>query len=309
MKLLLIHLAFLGMVIPAPAKEAVATEAVKSESIDTTGKWEVEIPGTIRDGKPGSPSAPPVVPHFSARTSRTFRKNVVESPRMPGLPNVEGRIAVTVCKVVDPGLVPVPKPLPTLPPDDPAVQARLADYRDNDQGTELVLVSATVYDHSRTLLSIYPNGLAEGSVTCWSNIDFNVFSGVDSFRATDPNGEIREYHLVMGIGNEDSSQSAKIADSEYAAPQIPRLRDVSQGPAYVIVKGVDAGKKSLQTLGLIHKLYVKEGTRMEQAYRSRVAEERRLRAYYQANPPKPKDVVINYWRGKRPVNTAGEGQP
>ncbi len=156
----------------------------------------------------------------------------------------------------------------------------------------------------------------EDEVTAWSNLDLNHFSGTGSFLATGPNGETKDYALLMGIGNEDTDAMeelfSKNSPTYYTKPQIPKMRDVAAGPAFVIVDGKDSGSSALETLTLIHELYSREGSRMEQAYLSRVAEEKKLRAHYLAHPPKPKDVVINYWRGKRPENTknsTGEGYP
>lgn len=304
MKILPIHLVFVGLMV-----SAVGQDRAGSQAKATDVEWRLEIPGLISDGKPAPPPPPPVMPDFSVEGSRTFRKDVVEAPPMPGLPAVEGRISVTVRKVIDPGLPELPKPLPPLQPTDPAVIARLAEYAGKYRGTELLFVSATVYDHSRTFLRIYPNGRVKDEVTAWSNLDMNHFSGWGSYRAIGPNGEIKEFMLLMGIGNEDTGGMEKLFSKHghtYEKPEIPRMRDVSAGPAYVIVDGKDSGSEALETLAEIHELYSVEGARMERAFHSRVAEEKKLRAYYLANPPEPKDVVMNYWRGKRPETTAGE---
>lgn len=279
-----------------------------------TTNWEVEIPDQISDGKPQPNPLPPELPDFSVTETYTLRKDVVEAPPMPGLPPVEGRISVSVRKVVDPELPPLPEPPPPLPPDDAAVKAILKEFEESHKGTELVFLSATVYDQSRTLLRIYLSGGDGWEITAWSNIDFNHFSGFASYRTTSPEGEMSDVALLMGLGNIDTDRMNKLSAESgelFEMPRVPRLRDISEGPAYVIVEGKDTEGAALETLKQLHLLYEKEGTRMREAHLSRMAEEKKLRKHYLANPPKPKDVVLNYWRGKRPADAGlnGEAKP
>jgi hypothetical protein len=186
----------------------------------------------------------------------------------------------------------------------------LEEFSETHKGSELVFISATVYDHSRTLLRIYLSGGDGWEVTAWSNIDFNHFSGFSSYRTTSPGGETSDVALLMGLGNVDTERMSELSDGSELLdnPQPPRLRDVTEGPAYVVVDGNDSEGAALETLKQMHLLYEKEGTRMWEAHLSRVAEERKMREYYLANPPKPKDVVLNYWRGKRPASAGGNGE-
>ena len=294
---------FAGFCVPLQAQEKAPTKPTSEPS----GKWHVEISHEISDGKPAAPAPPAVAPEFQVKESRTIRKDVVESPPMPGLPPVQGRISMTVRKVVDPKLPPLPVALPSVFQDDPEMKARLEEFKEKYHRTELVFVSATVYDHSRTFLRILPNGQVEGEVTAWSNIDFNHFAGVGSYRATSPEGETMEFGLLMGLGNVDTANMEKLAakgGSAYEKTQIPRLPDIASGPAFVIVSGEDSKSEALDILSQIHELYTTEGSRMETAYLRRVAEEKKLRQFYEAHPPKPKDLVLNYWRGKSPAGAA-----
>lgn len=276
-----------------------------------TREWKVEIPERISDGKPQPARSRPILRNFKVMETRTLRRDVVEAPPMPGLPPVQGRISLSVRKVVDPGLAPLPEPPPPLPPDDAVTRAMLEESGENHKGTELVFLSATVYDHSRTLLRIHLSGEDGWQVTAWSNVDFNHFSGFSSYRTTSPEGEISDVALLMGLGNVETGRMKELYAGNSGLPdnpQAPRLRDVTKGPAYVIVDGNDSEGAASETLKQMHLLYAKEGNRMRVAHLSRVAEERKMREYYLAYPPKPKDVVINYWRGKRPSGAAGNGE-
>lgn len=304
-----VAIAFLGLLLQVAGQEK--TEATAGKK--TTRSWEVSIPEPSSDGKPATPSSPPGIPRLLVTESRTIWKDVVESPPMPGLPPVEGRISATVRKVVDPDLPELAKPLPPLSsPNDPEVQARIEEFREKNHGFKLNFVSATVYDHSRTFLRIYPIGTPDSEVTAWTNIDFNHFCGFTSFLVTAPDGTTKDYSILMGIGNEDTGGMEKFfskSDKTYKKPKIPRMRDVAGGPAFVIVDGKDSGSEALETLERIHEFYAKEGRRMKAAYLRHEIDYKKRYEYLRANPPKPKDVVLNYWRGKRPQNTRGEANP
>ena len=263
-------------------------------------QWDVEIPCPITDGTPSQPATKPAPIAFKVLRSRSTRMDVTESPEMAGLPPVSGTIKVKVQVVKDPKLPDPPPPLPALPPDDPAVIARLAELKEKYRGTELVFLSATVYDHNRTLLRIYPNGRVGDAVSAWSNLDFNHFSGFSNYRVKDgENGSLYDFGLLMGISGVDTRRSNKMAEArgiEYQGPEIPKMPDfVDAGPAFVLVEG---GKQSpaMDTLEQIHDLYRKEGVRMKEAYHAREKARADRKAYLLANPPKPEDIVIKFWQ-------------
>jgi hypothetical protein len=231
--------------------------------------------------------------------------DVTKAPEMPELPPITGTINVTVQVVKDPNLPEPPPPLPSLPPDDPVAAARLAELAEKHRGTELVFLSATVYNHKRTFLRIYPNGRTVDSVTAWSNLDFNHFSGFSTYRVKDAeDGTLYDFGLLMGIGSTDTKRWAELAAArgfEYKAPEIPEMPDLADGgPSFVIVEG-DATSPAMDTLEQIHDLYRKEGPRMEQAYHARVKAREERKAYLLANPPKPQDVNVCFWKRNRPV--------
>ena len=216
---------------------------------------------------------------------------------MPDLPPITGTINFTVQLVEDPNLQD-PPPLPALPPTDPAVLARLAELRKKYRATKLVFLSATVYDHNRTFLRIYPNGGLDQKVEAWSNLDFHHFSGFSTYRVKDAaDGTLYDFGLLMGIGGINTPRWKKIAAArgmKYKGPPIPEIPEVpdfaAAGPAFVVVEG-DKQSPAMDTLEQIHDLYRKEGARMEEAYHAREKARAERKAYLLANPPKPKDVT------------------
>jgi hypothetical protein len=289
MKLLSMFLVLLGGLMSLRGEEIAA-------------KWDVEIPGPITDGTPSAPAPKPEPIDFKVLNSRTKRMDVTEAPEMPDLPPITGTINVTVQIVEDPNLPDPPPPLPALPPDDPAVVTRLAELAEKYRGTELVFLSATVYDHNRTLLRIYPNGRVGDSVTAWSNLDFHHFSGFSTYRVKDAqDGTLHDFGLLMGIGGIDTRRWKEITEArgiEYKGPEIPEIREMTDlaagGPSFVVIEG-DAKSPAMDTLEQIHDLYRKEGVRMEEAYHAREEARAERKASLLANPPKPEHIVIKFW--------------
>lgn len=259
---------------------------------------DASIPGEISDGKPSPPVPPPGLPDFKIKSTVIREMDVVESPPMSGLPMVEGTITATVHVVEDPKL-PDPPP-PPAPPKNTKVNSRTADLGDTEW-SRMVFASATVYDHSRTLLRCHPNGNTKKTITVWSNLDFNHFCGFSTFEVKAADGSVRRYNLMMMVGNEDTQKRAALMarhDREYDAPEIPTLPDGN--PAYVI-EGTTPDASAVQLVEDLHQLYRNEGARMAGAYQARIKAEAEKRAYYLAHPPIPKDVILNFWEREHPV--------
>ena len=286
-----------------PLSAALLLAAGARDQDNSTQPWDVEIPGPITDGTLAAPAMKPVPIDFRILTSRTQRMEVSEAPEMSGLPPIKGTINLTVQRVADPGLADPPAPLPVLPPSDPLVIARMKQLRESYRGTELVLLSATVFDHSRTLLRIYPNGNVNGEITAWSNIDFSHFSGFSRYRVNNTDGTFCDYGLLMGIGNADTFRMRKRLAKyghDYNLPEIPELPDLAiSGPSFVVTGGQTDGRV-MDALAQVHDLYRKEGVRMEEAYHAREKANAERYAYLLKNPPVPDDIVIRFWQRDQP---------
>jgi hypothetical protein len=230
---------------------------------------------------------------FTVLASRTQRVRVVQAPPMDGLPPVTGTANLKVEMVKAPEL---PEPLESLAPlpvEDAAVVAQIQEFREEHRGDEFVVVCATVYDHTRTFLRIFPNGQTDQEVTVWSNIDFNHFTGVGSFRVTAADGTTRNIGLMMVLGNEPSVKDG--------APSLPDL--TKTGPSFLVTKG---NSEALEPIDRLHQLYRNEGERMKQAFFAREKALEAKKAALLANPPKPLDVTIRFWQ--RPEPAAQESQ-
>ncbi len=287
-----------------------------AQEIPTT--WNVEIPVPVSDGTPSPPPPKREPIDSSVKSSRTSRMAVTEAQEFLDLPPVTKMVNVTLQVLEEPELPDVIKPLEALTPEDPAVVERMSELSEAYEGTQLIFVSASVYDHNRTLVTIYPNGKEEGSITAWSNIDFNHFGGFSTFRVRDAvDGTPFDYGLIMGLGNEktqeaDKQETKTLSEEKTKAPE--SLRDLAvAGPSFVVVEGKNKGQAK-DTLEQIHDLYRKEGERLHAAFLAREKAEAERRAELIANPKQPQDILIQFWKRDKPSeqglkNLTKGGQP
>lgn len=266
---------------------------------ETTPKWDVSLPDPIVADTPVEPIEKPAQTPSRIISSHTVQKQVTEAAPMDGVPAVTGTINVTmeVAEAVD---LPIPQPLPPVPPTDPAVQAQLQELRQTYRESKIVFLSASVYDKSRTLLRIYPNGGVADEVSAWSNLDFNYFRNFSTYQVNHADGSTQEFYLLMGIGDIKAEVSQRLAErngQHYQAPVIPALPDLAaSGPAFQVIAG-NQESSAMDTLEQLHDLFRKEGDNMIAAYNAQQQAEAERRAELLANPPKPADVKIRYRKG------------
>ncbi len=238
-------------------------------------------------------------PDFEIESTQVKLIEVVEAPPMAGLPPVEGTMKLTVHSVADPR-IPDPTP-PVTQAQNPSAEEFPPEFLDSTQESHFASISATVYDNSRTLLTCNSNAGAGSEVTVWSNINFNHFSGIGNVEAKGADGKVRNYNLMMSIGNDTTDKLNKSG-----APAIPVMPNGA--PAFVI----QTEQPNAATLTLIedlHALYRTEGTRMAEAAAARVKAEDEKRAYLIANPPKPKDITVHFWNREHSATQTEGVQP
>jgi hypothetical protein len=267
---------------------------LKSEEISMSSFY------PITDQKPAVAVYEPESIQFRALSSITSQLQVREAPEMPDLPPIRGTINVTLLRVADPRLPDPPAPLSALSPNDPGVIAGIKEFRNHFHSRKFIFLSATVYDRSRTLLKIYPNGKSDSWISAWSNIDFSHFSACPRYRIKLEDGKIIDCDLMMGISRIDTYQQRKLIarhQKSYISPEIPEMPDLAaRGPAFIVNGGNDKGE-AMETLQQLHELYRTEGVKMEEIVNAREKSHAERHAFLLANPPKPKDLVLHYWRG------------
>ncbi len=309
-------LALLGLLSPLAGQDL----ATDSSSGNGSLKWDVEIPAPIVREAPAEPVQPPAPIEFEVLSSRTKEIFVQEAPEMSDLPPIEGTIKMTIQMVANPGLIDPPPPLPSLPPEDPAVIARLQELRETYRGTDLVFLSASVHlenneaENARTLLRIYPNGKAGEEVVAWSNVNFLHLTGQGGYRVTHADGTQQDMGILMGISPMYSetirrmTERAAQAGTEYNEPEIPELPDLATGgPTFVAIEGyVDS--PAMDVLEQLHDLFKGSGQKLKDQYVARELARAERKAFLLANPPKPKDVNVRVWRRTPTLNAQEESR-
>jgi hypothetical protein len=279
--------------------------------------WNVEIPPPIVVEVPAQAAEEPEPIEFEVLSSRTKEVFVSKAAEMPDLPPIEGTIKMTVQRVANPGLTDPPPPLPSLPPDDPAVIARLQELRETYRGTDLVFLSASVHmenrdaQEARTLLRIYPNGQVGKVVVAWSNVNFLHLTGQGGYRVNYGDGTQQDVGILMGIRPwytetvRRMAERAAQAGREYHEPEIPELPDLATaGPDFLVIEG-DDDSPAMDVLEQLHDLFEGSGKKLKDQYVARELARAERKAFLLANPPKPKDVTVRVWR-RTPTRNAKE---
>ena len=249
------------------------------------------ILGEIPDGTPPPPQPPKpkfVVPSKAILETTTHQ---------------QGGRQITVRKIKPIALPPTPAPVEpsTTVELDPEFKQRLAEYSEAHPRSELLFIGATVFRSKdsppRTLVRYWPHGKGNG-ITFWSSADFALIAGgITSF--ADSAGDI--YHLLMGWGNVDIDRMNKRLTAigrEYDAPEIP---DFPDGKATFEIVGKPLAEEDLVPIQSLHDLYNNEHDRLKTASEGRERARLQHEAELIANPPKPKDIVLNYWRTETPA--------
>ena len=159
----------------------------------------------------------------------------------------------------------------------------------------MLLVGATVYrfddSPSRSLVQLWHQ--AEGEpVTIWSSADFALLSGFSTF--SDSADSTTSLMMMWSVTNLDTRTALQTKFSrQFKAPDFP---DFPPGKATYVIASGNPTPQTLASIQSLHDLYNNEHDRLKEAYDGRERAQRQHEAELKANPPQPKDIVLNYWR-------------
>jgi len=235
----------------------------------------VEILGGISDGTSPPPKPPKVLP---------------ELPVIREISHIDTGRMIRMKRVEDPGY-PEPEPMVQSDDDEESFWMSLSDEQKEEieaMNNALVFsVSATVVDHRATRLHWRHNGKI---YEAWSNVDFNHLTGFARFKV-----DGRYYDPYFGIGN----TSSEMEDVE-KAPDFP-----TRQPTFILTRGDAGDTDALEGVEALHTLYRAERGRLKTAYEKREMTSLERQRYLEANPPKPRDVTIQFWKRELSDNSAG----
>jgi hypothetical protein len=201
-----------------------------------------------------------------------------------------------VNRVENPGFpdptLPAPSPVAVDPATIEASQnsPEYQTMQERDDNTTRLFLSATVVDHRATLLRWWDKG---NEYQAWSNVDFNYLTGFSSYSKGD-----RHFVTFMGVNDIDS---AKLREESLS--QIPA--DLPAGaPQFRMIQGQEGDSDGYEAIAALHELYATDGERLREAYELREARRQEAEAELRANPPVPKDIVLNFWKVEPPKKEA-----
>ena len=250
------------------------------------------IIGDLPDGTPPPPEPPK--PAFNVASKDILDTQIHE----------QGGRKITVQKINPIALPPPPMAEPPLDKTDPAVRARLAAFRAKYPRNEFIRIGATVYhaqdSTTRSLVTYWPNS-GEQPVTLWSSADFSLLWGFASFVGSD--GKTRNLMMTWSNIYTDSQQRlfARLG-KPYIAPKIP---DLPPGKASFVIASGNLTVEGLASIQSLHDLYNNEHDRLLIAYQSREQASLAREAELRTNPPKCKNIVLNYWNIGESSSTQG----
>jgi len=218
--------------------------------------------------------------------------------------HVEGGRTITVREIKPIALPPPPEPAEPAAPVviSEELQERIDAYKEKNPLHHLIGLGATIYrledQTTRTHLQLWSGGGAE-PVSFWSSGDFSMLSGIGSF--TDKQGVTRALFMIWSMHDIPRfAERMQEIDREYTPPEIPELP--ADRAAYVVNTG-DPDEEMLSAIDALHEILTHDAVELRRAYEGRVIAERERKEFLKANPPQPKDLIINHWRIQR-----GEGQ-
>ena len=201
----------------------------------------------------------------------------------------EGR-SIIVQRVVPPDSPPpVPQVTSVLSAEEmEAARARREAARSTHVKPKLLHFSCTVYDHKATKVRWTHGG---EHFEAWSNLDWNDFAGTGSFViGTDPSRRM----IFLGLGNVDTISPRPAKAPKAPAVTIPEFP--ADGPGFIVTHGDGTNADALKPLEEMHALYKVEGARLHEARLAREENNRAREAWLVANPPPPRDTVIQFGR-------------
>jgi len=280
-------------VAPAPANDPAAALTIASPAMPAASSPIMPTPariiGKIPDGTPPPPQAPK--PQFIARGADILDSKVYQ----------QGGRTITIQVIKPIALPPPPMPQPdsrTAQIHNAAFKQRMAEYRAGHPETPMLSLGATVcrFKNSppRTLVQYWPKN-GDDSFTFWSSADFALISGIHSFVGTDG----LTYILFLAWGDIDTTRTTTISGGMLHSPAIP---DFPDGPASFSIVGTPPADPSvLVPIQSLHDLYNQEFWRLKTAYDGRELARLQHQADLKANPPQPKNLVVNFWTTDTPA--------
>lgn len=266
--------------------------SIRAEEAQTspTATEAAHVLGPISDGSPSAPLKPQ--PKIETTPEDILETKVRE---------LDGR-KITIQKVT-----PVELPQETEPkqPVKQTAEQRAAweARRQQMKKTEHLFLSTSVYLSLR-----YPGGVRtlfrweskdrKRQFEAWSTVDATWMTGFANFQTS-----TTIYSIFMGCSSLDVDRLELLYASRGRGFKLPLVPEIPQGDAQFVVTKGNPSPEELAPILAIQNLYKTEGEKLRLAHEGRIRAQKEQEAFLKANPPKPQDIVIRYWRIEKPVAT------
>jgi hypothetical protein len=272
--------------IPLAILAALAATVLVHAKDKPSATFHARILGEIPDGTPPPPQPPK--PKFIVPAKDVLHTKIHQ----------QGGRQITVRKITPIQLPPPPQIAPPLDITDPAIQERIAQAREEHPADEFLCVGASVFrpkdSAPLSFVRMWPQGHGE-CIVFWSSADFALLSGIGIFIG--PDGGTRNLFLMWSFSEIETRTALK----KELGPESPPIPDFPPEKATFHITSGNPSKQTLASIQCLHDLYNNEHARLEKAYQGRERARILHEAELKANPPKPKDIILNYWRTEIPA--------
>lgn len=249
------------------------------------------IPYPIPDGTPPPPAPPKptwTVPQQDVLSAKAY---------------AEGGRTITVREIKP---IPLPEPPPPREPSAPVqlseeMQEKMAEFREKYAEYQLLFLGATMYrmEDGSVRSHVRIDGMKNREpIVFWSSADFSLLSGIGTI--TDKEGYQRA--IMMSWGFRDIKNEARIAARaaaagyEYHPAVVPEL---ASGPASYLIEQGKPDEEATLIIDSLHEILNHDEAELKRAFAGRERARKEREAYLKANPPQPRNIVINHWRVER----------
>jgi hypothetical protein len=200
----------------------------------------------------------------------------------------------------------LPTPLQPTPPalSDPAVQQRLKNPAADPQDAGLILAGATVFrlpDGSTRSLVTLTSATTGEAVTFFSSADFGLLASIGTFTGTD--GKNRSLILSWSVEPcENTTDLTTRLQASYGLKKTPKLPPGTA--SYTLLTG-NPDPATLITIQSLHQISTTERPRLLAVQQATERAQLNQEAQFKAHPPKPRDIILNYWDICNSTSTQG----
>jgi hypothetical protein len=276
----------ISIIIPALLAASLLVRSQEEVSLisreSATAPVSARILGDIPDGTPPLPEPPK--PGFIVAARDVLDVKTYQ----------EGGRAITFQRITPPPLVDVPETRPAAETiQEVSREEEIVDVAVEDAAEEFVMAGASVFRPKdgppRSLVQLWPQAGGQ-AVVFWSSADFGLLSPIGSFVGND--GKAHSFMLMWSVSETESLASLEAG----LGPDGPPIPKFAEGKASFSITTGKASDETLVWIQSLHDIYNNEYERLKTAHDGRERARLEKEAELKANPPRPKNIVLNYWR-------------